>query len=1107
MPPETSDERGSRSGRLGLRPSHLAKTVMTIQGEHGNDPFENLRTYTLANIPAAARQGLLAQIETLKRDVSAQTAMNTSSLLASVPNGHREAVAALVEDLRVFLIRRRNAILRMAAEQDVTRSDAEDLFRRYCVNVESNKLDPDLPKIAAQVVVSRSAPSHLLECITEASRACRTALAGEDPSSARWQAALRKLGKLIAFTRWVPHAGVEAFLLDILRQVRPPQTIDDLRLHISVLRALFCRPRIGKDTIAQLLDVVRLRFDGPPPMELRGLLRTLLIKGGARVWHVLDERIRAMPDAYLSEFFLDAMSMIDKPATAGLLAKRRPEICKKLGRPVFLRLFAKTGEWWPEVETELLALWHGPEPAAKSLVLQVVNDLHGLPLIPFLARQLEKEPDLKTRLKIAVTVTRMGTFDDTIHLVARTEKEGATLHYQVIGLLVRRLLDSPKLLATMEDFTPLYAIQSARARLHELYLCLVDYGRLLRQLAELDNALRSRGLANRLSVAAGAAVSLDMNGAGTVPASENRAPEWHTALARARQLASAHRDRAHVVPELARLLRDADSLDFDAETNVYGQSGRRFVSAQLLDENELLLPRGIAQEGRARQLSDLIAKTEQSLDYMRERFLYREWFVREIPFVLHERIPDLLYKIKNGEPIGIDAMNELDAATRRRLRQAFEIFAECTRHGIYLTDILLDHITKFPPEQWGEVIEKDLTHRRSLVARGDLVYHATEPFCRHLEFTTFAHATRYGKESLERLSITHLWLRYLQVSRELEAHLASAPWPSLPPHPKLSRVIGPLTEQMYEQQAAEGTAVLELVDAVFRRFRAENIRVRVIPNLTYGLFCIAPVIDEVRRRGIHVSFAGVSSRFCDDANISDFYVPETALFPMKQHLFSNASNYGTLNHDRVLVVVDGTMEPLDRHDAKHIRLPKAYRGYVNHLAAINYIRAKFAYEAREPEREVAAAMNLSRRYALNLSRTLQFKLLVSALLPCFDREELARSRAALGTGRTYYSFAQWNPDKLPAWIGSIGYRRRELPCTEVEALRCPALLFVSANSLFNRTGVPAFFDNNPEVEKPRIVIGPRGTDIDVGWPHTGLGMAVSGPHADTREAETDRRAT
>jgi hypothetical protein len=143
-----------------------------------------------------------------------------------------------------------------------------------------------------------------------------------------------------------------------------------------------------------------------------------------------------------------------------------------------------------------------------------------------------------------------------------------------------------------------------------------------------------------------------------------------------------------------------------------------------------------------------------------------------------------------------------------------------------------------------------------------------------------------------------------------------------------------------------------------------------------------------------------------------------------------------------------------------------------------------------PEREVASALSLPLRFVNNLVRTRNFRYLADRLLLSFDARELERSHAAAGTGRTYYSFAQWNPDGMAARVGPIGYEKREVPCASPDKIAGPALLFVSMNSIFSKAGVPAYFDNNPEVEHPRMYIGPRGAKIDIGWPEEYQGVAA-----------------
>jgi hypothetical protein len=147
---------------------------------------------------------------------------------------------------------------------------------------------------------------------------------------------------------------------------------------------------------------------------------------------------------------------------------------------------------------------------------------------------------------------------------------------------------------------------------------------------------------------------------------------------------------------------------------------------------------------------------------------------------------------------------------------------------------------------------------------------------------------------------------------------------------------------------------------------------------------------------------------------------------------------------------------------------------------------------------VASALRLSVRYVRNLTRTLTFKQLVNRLLLSFDAGELAAFHEQAGTGRTYYSLAQWNPDGLSAWSGSRGYQHRQVPCLSPREVVCPSLIFASMNGFTREGGIPAFFDNSPETERPRIILGPRGARLDTGWPHQGKGIVIDFPEGENR---------
>jgi hypothetical protein len=497
-------------------------------------------------------------------------------------------------------------------------------------------------------------------------------------------------------------------------------------------------------------------------------------------------------------------------------------------------------------------------------------------------------------------------------------------------------------------------------------------------------------------------------------------------------------------------------------------------------------------------LQDLLRKNERSMMFLREYFLYKEWFVRPAPYVLGENVPETIENIAQTRDMEFDpGVFELEEKTTE-LRRIFRIHAECTRQGVYLTETLLQYLLHFSEHEIPRHVAWDFTHRRSLLARGEVLFDPANEIDRDLVFTSFAHIYRYGKESVDRPSIVYLWLRFNEAAKRIQSSLSDGIWPWLPRHPHLPPMVGPLVQDQYSRHREQARMVRDFVVTAYRRMHPKGFRIRVIPNITYGLFCLAPILPDILQRGIHLSLAGISSRYCDDMNISEFSLSDSSVTPLKPYLFSTASNFGTLNRDRILIVVDGTMEPIDRRRPDRMRLPKAHRGYLNHIVAVNYVRSKYGYGMHNPERDVASALDLPERYVKNLVRTVPFRRLERTLLLSFNREELLSFQKRMNTGRTYYGFAQWNPDGLPALSSSRGFPERDIPCAEAESVTAPLLLFVSMSGVFRKKEIPAFFDNKPEVEKARIVLGPEGVRLDTGWPHRERGIEVLFPEGENR---------
>ena len=1022
---------------------------VVVAGAREDDALARLGIYLQQHLPGSRADRVPEYLDGLRRDILAnrKTDIYCTALLQGLSAADRATANALISDIHVLLTQRRTQPLRDACAGNLSGQDIDRLFQDVCLGVDP-PLDPDLPKVAAQVIVHCSSQRALIERLSNEIGRVRAQLHTLQEDCPPSGAALLPLGRLLAFLRWVPYEWAEELALDVLDTVRLPDRTDRLRLWISILRIFFCLPSVGVISVNRLLQGIDEEFGWPAPMELRNLVRTLLIKGGENSQQTLLRRFDERPEIYETGVFLDHLAMIDKPAAAGWLLTHKNSLIARLGVESYLALLTKTGETGPAVHALLVRLWDDGQTATRLRCLDAIETLHYADMTPFLLSRFNGEEDPGLRFRLVETVAVLASGDDLRSLAALVRNDRSALRYYTMYLIHRRLLDTPALLTMQNNLGLLEDIQHARADLYTLYRSLLYFRKTLLHVPESEH------------------VGSDAK----KPTGER--PDPQAALKGA-----------------VAILRSRKLMVSRIHANIFGVLNCGSVSGDLLDETDIDTPAGderITDDDH----NALTAKTERSIAFLLDFFLWQEWFVREIPFVLSEEIEDFIDRVRRGDPLAFDLKMLSDPGQRDHLRNTFGIFCECARQGLYLTDVMLTHISHFVPEEWPHVIRDDLTRRRVMVADGRLVYHPGDTLARHLQFTTFAHDYRYGKESLEQPALLYLWLRYIGESRRITAALADGPWPSLPSHPDVPDRIGPLMEAIYAEHAREAKGVADLIVSLYERAERVGVEMRVIPNLTYGLFCLAPVLEAIVQKGIHISLAGVSSQFCDDENINRFSLRDENVFPLKRYVFSNASNYGTLNGDRILVVVDGTMEPIDRHDATRIRLPKAYRGFVNHLAAVNYVRARYGYRMENPERDVASALNLPQRFVRNLLRTNNFRHLVDSLLLCFDPETLAQSHAAAGTGKTYYTFAQWNPDGMPARVGPIGYRKHELPCLAGEDVSCPSLLFVSMNSIFNESGVAAYFDNNPEVEHPRMFLGPRGVKIDIGWPESRKGIEM-----------------
>ncbi len=1076
--------------------SCIYKGLEVIHGPTDNDPLENLLSYAGQNLSATVVRQVEKYVNSIKESMESNRPLhlNCSDIVQKVDNKeHKKALCAIVQDIPVILLKQRYDILRRMYEPDLPDIDYNSLLEKYWLGQKWH-VDPELPHFIARLIISKMSQWDLMCLLHDKIKELSTGFTAQDNRGEY----LKRLGRFVSFLRWVPYNWTEEILLEV--PVLCPLekgSQEHLQVWVSVMRAMFCRIRVQKKTIVQLCSALFDHFGNRIPMDLRQYVKAVLISGGIDAWHYLENQMLENNDIFFNEFYLLTMAYIDRAATAHFIRENNNLLRDRLTNKEYIHLLASIGECDEDVVTIIEQFWNESDEPTKLAILEVIIEFGWKDFWPFLVAQASKQNSLPLKVRIYDAIVHLGTFDDVFQLLQTLDSQHPVVYYHIIEQCHHLLLDHPVMLIRLSDISVLGVFETARRYIYALYCRLFDYKAFVKDMLEQIQSIRQKKIPT-LSLHA----PVDSDTKGTDHHTENNQDKnsedpVEILLTTIKNNHHWHSKNHNEIQKLGEILEYLVLAKPQDENSIF-RFGRKWQSGtQLLTKDEFCIPYGEYQTTDL--YDDLIHrrdKIETSINLFQEYFLFKEWFIRRAPFILHEAITDIIQKISNGEELYFNPYETEDPIFQEFLKKTFHIFYECTKHGVYLTDKLLNYLLKAKPKEVPVKILLEFTHRRSLITRGVIPFNPEDTFDRHLQFTTFAHIYRYGKESMARPPIIYLWLRYIEASKKLVNKRHKNEYPQLPPHPEMQTVVGPCVQKMYEEHIDDANRFLDLINSVFDKFHGSPVRVRVIPNITYGLFCLTPVMSRIHQKGIHISLAGMSSRYCDDINIHEFSVRLDSLFPVKPYLFSTASNYGTLNHDRILIVVDGTMEPIDRQDPQKMRLPKAHRGYINHLVAVNYIRSKYGYGMDHPEREIASAMHLSVRYVQNLIGTPRFKHLIENLLLSFDREELKNFHNRAGTGHTYYSFLHWNPDGLSINLGSRGDLLREIPCLKVRNLRAPALLFVSMNGIKGPNKVPAYFDNNPEVEKSRIILGPAGAWLDTGWPHSGEGIVVEFPEGE-----------
>jgi hypothetical protein len=1072
-----------------------------VQGDFTDDAFHNLITYLHTEVPSSYRDALKKTVERLRQDIEANRSLqlDVSALISGLQRAQQQEIRALVRDLQVAFLHKRYDLLRKLHAPSPSYDYLDSLFHTYCFDTDW-KVDPEIPRIVARLVVQHLTQWEVMGFIYEKlttidARLCRRA-------AQRFSLAADTtvyLGRLISFLRWIPYEWVEDILLCILHRIVYPNKNDTIRIFTTVLRTFFCRHDVSRHSLESLLDCIFDRFGATVPVSLRRHVQAVGIAAGESGLQLITRKITQGEPAYQDPFFFELLTHIDKPRAFDFLQRHRERSIAVSDVRTYVSLLANTGHYSENTLEEILSLWSDESQDTKNAVLTAIRRFHCSVSYSFLMKHILQETNITVQMRILDTLISRAPFDDAMTMPLRMcYTKVPILYYYTIDLCHRRMVNDALALRDFKHFETIYHFEKARREIYTMYLCLTNFIDLLHMLYRVFTWARDNDVDGyiRLTGEFGIGWAADRD-TGSLDSTKRRTLE--TSMARVDTLARVHARYAQWFAPVSAILAHCSDLTPEYSDDIFGREEYRYYSSRMLYQEELeRITVQHSMHACIETVKNRLHKARDSVRFIRDYFLFKEWFVRKAPFLLHEELPGFIEAIREAKQLPFDEQALLDIEYQRYLRNVFEIFKDCTQHGVYLTDLILTCLQQYPAENRAVHINEDLTHRRSRIARGEIEYN---PYCgldRHLVFTTFAHIYRYGKEAPGHPSITYLWLRFLEYSDALKRHLDRGSWPRLPLHPDMHSYIGPCIEKQYQAHYTQALQLRDMILQVYERVRAHNISMRVIPNITYGLFCLAPIMNDLLSRGIHISLAGISSRMCDDENIHEYAVHTRQLYPVKTSLFSTASNYGTLNYDRILIVIDGTMEPVDRQSPDKIRLPKAHRGYLNHLVAINYVRARYGYSMHNPAQQVASALRMSERYVRNLVSTEAFKTVENTLRQSLDVQELDAFHQSRHTGRTYYRFAQWNPEGRDAYSGTRGFGRRLIPWCRPEDLHPPAMLFVCMNRYSREGDIPSFFDNNPEVEKARIVLTRTGVRLDTGWPAQEEGLEIHFPEGENK---------
>ncbi|MBD3314239.1 MAG: hypothetical protein GF344_00500, partial [Chitinivibrionales bacterium] len=665
--------------------SRVCAGLELVREASGADAAENLVAYAQRHLDNVATRRIRDLAASFKRSLVENHPMELpySTILPILPHEHRENVEALMRDLEVQFLDNRYSFLRMVNAEGIPRKAVEDMLEKYCLS-QKWVADPELPNIVARVVVRRLSQWELMCLLHDRIRkivdafAAASEAAGHPP-----RVKLASLGRLIAFLRWVPYEWTEEVLLRFIDDIRLSVKLDRLRLYISVMRAMFCRPRVQRKTVEHLCRRLLSDFDGRIPPTLMQLFRAVMIAGGQDTWNWLEERTRSRPELYADEFFLETMAMIDKVGTARILIERRDDFTVDIGFEPYLRLIAQTGQRSDETSDFIVGLWNDASAELKETILRTIDELHCDRACSYLIEQLKEEDHTLLGIKMLDSIAAAADLDQLTALPTRIGPQRPILYYHVIDLLYRRLIAHPVTFTHLKDYSLLVRFEEARARIYRLYQVLLGFQELLDCLLRLTDIAARHGFTENMRVTPEFIPVIDpdphwkgQNKMGAITR------EIRMLLDECRCRAERHRASRPFLAELGTVLDFAPDLIPSHAEDIFGKPRRRFLRDRILRGKDLpSFATPSSTEQQRERLSQLRDKAVQSLLMIRERFLFTEWFVRKMPFTLTENLPRLLDQIRRGDDLTFNTGFQPSKTQNEHLRRTFLILSECTKQG------------------------------------------------------------------------------------------------------------------------------------------------------------------------------------------------------------------------------------------------------------------------------------------------------------------------------------------------------------------------------------------------------------------------------------------